>query len=188
MCKVTHYVCDCCEKLFDRLWSECHCAPQDIYACMNLDTRVSRAMYCESCDEALRFPVKKPKPKPRWYQYLADPHLLITKWREFTAQRKARREALIEQLKKIAQEREYIAHRNVAEKVHPKIYERARRKSIEKKDIAAREHEAFLASLDEAERDAFFEAQREAQREAYEKWIIDQRKFKAMLEEFERGW
>ena len=145
-------------------------------------------MYCESCDEASRFPVKRPKPKPRWYQYLADPHLLITKWREYKAQRKACREAIIEQRKEAAQEREYIAHRDVAEKVHPKIYERARRKSIEKKDIAAREHEAFLESLDEAEREAFFEAQRVAQREAHEKWIIDQRKFKAMLEEFERGW
>lgn len=186
MCKVTYYVCACCEKLFDRLWSKCHYAPHDIYACMNLDTRVSRAMYCESCDEAPRFPVKKPK--PRWYQYLGDPHLLITKWRKYKAQRKARREAIIEQRKEIVQEREYIAHVAVAEKVHSKIYERARRKSIEKKDIAAREHEAFLESLDEDQREAFFKAQREAQREAYEKWIIDQRKFKAMLEEFERGW
>ena len=99
-----------------------------------------------------------------------------------------RKKATIEQKKAMIEERRYIAHVKAAEKVHPKILERAGRKSLENADIAQREWKAYLESLDDVQREAFFKAQRDAELKACQKKIIDQRKLQAMLEEFERGW
>ncbi|CAG7558008.1 unnamed protein product [Fusarium equiseti] len=188
MCKVTHYMCDCCEVLFDRLWSKCHYDPRNIYECRNLDERVSRAMYCESCDEAFRFK------QLGWYRYLADPHRLITKWGEFKARLEALTKAIIEQ-------REYKAQQEALDKAQRKdlkklealgkaqrvILERAQLKAFEKEMIERREYKAYLESLDKDQLEALEQARLEAREKAREKEIIDQRKFNALLEEFNKG-
>ncbi|RFN52849.1 hypothetical protein FIE12Z_2862 [Fusarium flagelliforme] len=180
MCKITYYACGCCEKLIDRLSSKCDYDPRNILECMNLEERVSRAMYCESCGEACAF--KKD-------------HSFIARWREFKAQLEALKKVIIERCEHKAklraiekEQRECKAHLKTLERAQPKVLEKAIQKAHEKEMIERRKYKAYLETLDEGQLEALHKAQQEAREKAHEKAIIDQRKYQALLEEFERGW